>query len=171
MSRLPTIRLTPLNESHLAATLRWVNDSEVMRLMDRGSPVEEEAHLAWFASIRAAEHCAYFAIEAGAESAHVGNVWLWDVDRRHRKAELRVMVGDARVRQQGIGSAAIDQLAEHAFQELGLHRIYAYVLATNSAARRAFERSGFILEGRLRDDRRTSDGFVDAYLLARIAEA
>ena len=57
--------------------------------------------------------------------------------------------------------------ARLAFSELGLHRIYAYVLAINPRAQRAFERAGFALEGKLRDDRWVDDRFVDAYLLAQ----
>jgi RimJ/RimL family protein N-acetyltransferase len=98
----------------------------------------------------------------------VGNVWLWDIDRRHGKAELRVVIGRQEARGKGLGVEAIDQLCRHAFERLGLHRVYAYVLAINPAARRAFERAGFVLEGTLRDDRRAGDGYVDGYLLARV---
>ena len=45
-----------------------------------------------------------------------------------------------------------------ASSELGLHRIYAYVLAINPAARRPSSVPGFALEGTLRDDRWAGDG-------------
>ena len=45
-------------------------------------------------------------------------------------------------------------MPRYAFEQLGLHRVYAYVLAFNPPARRAFEKAGFALEGTLRDDRR-----------------
>jgi RimJ/RimL family protein N-acetyltransferase len=54
------------------------------------------------------------------------------------------------------------------FGRFGLHRVYAYVLSINPAARRSFERAGFALEGTLRDDRWTEDRFVDSYLLGRV---
>jgi RimJ/RimL family protein N-acetyltransferase len=142
-----------------------------MRLMDRAGAVSPAEHEAWFASISARDDCLYFAIETGDAAVHIGNVWLWAIDRRHRKAELRIVIGDAAARGKGLGAEAIDQLCRHGFDRLGLHRIYAYVLAINPAARRAFERTGFVLEGTLREDRWTDDRFVDSHLLARVTEA
>jgi RimJ/RimL family protein N-acetyltransferase len=139
-----------------------------MRLMDRQHPVSEEEHEAWFTTVVNGDRCAYFAIETVEEGSHIGNVWLWDIDRRHRKAEVRVVVGADEARGRGLGAEAIDQVCRHAFDRLGLHRVYAYVLALNPGGRRAFQRAGFALEGTLRDDRWDGDRFVDACLLARV---
>ena len=162
------LELVPLDRPHLARTREWANDPELMRLMDRKQPVTPVEHEAWFASLPRRADCAYFAIETVDGRAHIGNVWLWDIDRRHRKAELRVVVGDRTARGQGLGAEAIDRLCRHAFDTLGLHRVYAYVLGINPSARRAFERAGFTLEGTLRDDRWAVDRFIDSYLLARV---
>lgn len=162
------ITLAPLAAAHLARTRAWANDPGLMRLMDRVSTVSEPEHAAWFESIGRRDDCAYFAVETSDGSVHVGNAWLWAIDPRHRKAELRVVIGDPAARGQGLGTEAIDLLCRHAFEQRSLHRIYAYVLAINPAARRAFERAGFVLEGTLVDDRWTGDGFTDTYLLARV---
>jgi RimJ/RimL family protein N-acetyltransferase len=162
------LELVPLDRPHLARTREWANDPELMRLMDRKQPVTPVEHEAWFASLPRRADCAYFAIETLDGRAHIGNVWLWDIDRRHRKAELRVVVGDRSARGQGLGAEAIDRLCRYASDTLGLHRVYAYVLGINPSARRAFERAGFTLEGTLRDDRWAVDRFIDTYLLARV---
>ena len=159
--------LVPLGQSHLALTRTWANDAELMRLMGRAAPVSEAEHQAWFESVVDRTDCAYFAVETG-DGEHVGNTWLWAIDHRHRKAEMRIVIGDAAARGRGIGTEAIDLTCGRGFSELKLHRIYAYVLATNQVARRAFERAGFVIEGTLRDDRWTGDRFVDADLLARL---
>jgi RimJ/RimL family protein N-acetyltransferase len=162
------LRLVPLDRPHLASTRTWANDPELMRLMDRRQPVTAVEHEAWFASLGRRTDCSYFAIETTDGGVHIGNVWLWDIDRRNRKAELRVVVGDMTARGKGLGAEAIDRLCRHGFDDLGLHRIYAYVLGINPTARRAFERAGFVLEGTLRDDRWAVDRFIDSYLLARV---
>jgi RimJ/RimL family protein N-acetyltransferase len=161
------VRLVPLDQTHLVLTRRWANDAELARLMDRARPVSEDEHLAWFAALQGREDCRYFAVVDRA--VHVGNVWLWAIDARHHKAEIRIVIGDAGARGRGVGTRAIDLVSRHAFDQLGLHRVYAYVLALNPRARRAFEKAGFVLEGTLRDDRRVDDGYVDAYLLSRLA--
>ena len=164
------VRLVPLDRRHLERTRAWANDPALMRLMDRARPVSTAEHEAWFRSLAERDDCSYFAIETAEGAVHVGNVWLFAIDRRHRKAELRVVIGDAAARGKGIGAEAIDRLCRHGFDELGLHRIYAYVLAINPAAQRAFERAGFSLEGTLRDDRWSDGTFVDAYVLARVSQ-
>jgi RimJ/RimL family protein N-acetyltransferase len=163
------VTLVPLGRPHLARTREWANDAQLMRLMDRKQPVTAAEHEAWFSSLARRSDCVYFAIEKLDGGQHIGNAWLWDIDRRNRKAELRVVVGDSGARGHGLGSEAIDRLCRHGFEQLDLHRIYSFVLGINPAGCRAFERAGFTLEGTLRDDRWTGDGFVDAYLLARVS--
>jgi RimJ/RimL family protein N-acetyltransferase len=162
------VRLVPLEPRHLDLTRQWANDPDIMRLMGRAGEVSGAEHEAWFSTVVTSESCMYFAIETAAAGQHIGNAWLWSIDRRHQKAELRIVIGDAAVRGRGLGAEAIELACRHGFDRLGLHRIYAYVLALNPGARRAFERAGFTLEGTLRDDRRAGNGFVDAYALARI---
>ncbi len=128
-----------LDRRHLEQTRIWANDPEIMRLMDRVKPVSAAEHEAWFASLADRDDCLYFAIETTDAQLHVGNVWLFAIERRHRKAELRVVIGEPGARGKGYGSEAIDQLCEHAFAGLGLHRLYAYVLVINP--RGAAERS------------------------------
>lgn len=163
------INLVPLDRRHLTRTRTWANDPELMQLMDRANVVSEAEHQAWFEALTRHDDRAYFAIETADEALHVGNVWLWAIDRRHRKAELRVVIGAAAARGRGIGAAAIDKMCRHAFDEFKLHRIYAHVLDINPAGRRAFERAGFTLEGTLRDDRLAGDRFIDTYLMARLS--
>jgi RimJ/RimL family protein N-acetyltransferase len=59
-------------------------------------------------------------------------------------------------------------MCAYAFERLNLHRVYAYVLAINPRARRAFEKAGFALEGTLREDRWAGDAYTDVYLLGRL---
>ena len=163
-----SVSLVPLDRPHLARTREWANDPTISRLMNRACPVTESEHEAWFEALRGRDDCAYFAVERPAEPRHVGNAWLWDIDPRHRRAELRVVIGEPSARGLGLGTEAIDQLCRHGFERLNLHRIYAYVLSFNPGGRRAFEKAGFELEGTLQAERWTGDRFVDTWLLARL---
>jgi len=163
------ISLQPLDRSHLEMTRTWMNDPDLMRLLGRAAPVSAAEHKRWFSGIQKREDCAFFAILAVGSKRHIGNVWLWDIDRRHRKAELRIVVGDRDWVGRGVGVEAISLLCRHGFKKQKLHKIYAYVLGINPRARRAFEKAGFVVEGTLRADRWVGDGFTDVYLLGRIA--
>ena len=162
------ITLRPLAERHRAKTRVWANDPELMRLLDRAHPVSAEEHETWFARLEERTDCLYLSIEANGDSAHIGNVWLWEIDQRHRRAELRIMIGENAHTGRGAGTEAISLLCDYAFEHLNLHKIYAYVLALNPRARRSFEKAGFVLEGTLREDRWIGDGYTDVYLLGKL---
>jgi RimJ/RimL family protein N-acetyltransferase len=108
------------------------------------------------------------AIEAIDTGEHIGNVWFWAIDKTDRKAELRIVLGATGQAGRGAGTEAIRLMSDYAFGSLDLRRVYAYVLAFNERARKAFAKAGFDLEGVLKADRLTSEGPVDVYLLARV---
>lgn len=160
------VTLVPFEQRHADTTLQWNNDPELARLLGRQHGIAADEHARWFAALSGRSDTLFRAIEA--DGRHVGNVWLAEIDRRHHKAEVRILIGDKAVHGGGAGSRALDGIARHAFDGLGLHRVYAYVLAFNPRARRAFEKAGFVLEGTLRDDRRDGDRYVDAFVLGRV---
>jgi RimJ/RimL family protein N-acetyltransferase len=163
------IVLEPLAARHLARTREWTNDPALARLLGRPRTVDEGEHARWFASLERRTDAMFFAIETAADGRHIGNVWLANIDARHKKAEVRIVIGDPGAVGRGLGPAAIDRAARHAFDVIGLHRVYAYVMDFNPRARQAFEKAGFALEGTLRDDRWIGDGFSDVFVLGRLA--
>jgi RimJ/RimL family protein N-acetyltransferase len=158
--------LKRLARHHLEKTLEWANDPELMCLLNRTHAVSRDEHEQWFDALQKREDCCYFAIET-ADGMHLGNVWLWDIDPRHRRAELRIVMGLDQTGK-GAGTEAISRICDYAFQGLNLHKVYAYVLAINPRARRSFEKAGFVLEGTLREDRWIGESFTDVHLLSKL---
>jgi RimJ/RimL family protein N-acetyltransferase len=170
MTTSTRVQLVALDRRHLPATLTWMNDPALMRLLGRARVVRPEEHQRWFEALSGRRDCQYFAIETTQGTRHLGNVWLWDIDYQHRRAEVRVLIGEPGGSNKGVGTEAIKLVTDHAFGVLNLHRVYAYVLAFNPRARRAFEKAGFQPEGLLRSDRVSGDTFVDVHLLGRLKE-
>lgn len=166
----PRLRLRPLAHEHLAQTLAWVNDPELKRLLDRVDDVPPEEHDRWFQELSRRSDCQYFAIERDDDGRHIGNVWLWAIDVRHRRAEVRILIGERSWTDQGLGTEAITLLSRHAFDQLNLHKLVAYVLAFNPRAKRAFEKAEFTTVAVLRADRWAVDRYVDVFLLERLRE-
>jgi diamine N-acetyltransferase len=163
------VSLRALERRHLDATRAWANDAEMARLLDRAWPVSDMEHEAWFSALQKQRDRVYFAIENLSTGRHVGNVWLWDIDPRHRKAEVRIVLGDTEALGRGLGSESIDLIANYGFDRLNLHRVFAFVLSTNKRACRAFEKAQFEVEGTLKQDRWTGKEFTDVFLLGRLA--
>jgi len=169
MSAVDVLALRPFERRHLQRTLAWANDLEFARLLDRRRPIDADEHERWFSSLADRPDQLHLAIELDPDARHVGNVWLADIDRRHRKAEVRIIIGEREHLGRGVGSRALDLMARHAFETLRVHRVYAYVLAFNPRARRAFEKAGFLLEGTLRDDLWDGTQFTDTFVLGRVS--
>ena len=162
------VRLVPIEERHSLATKTWANDPELMLLMNRARPVADDEHEQWFADLARRTDCLYFAIETADHGRHIGNVWLWDIDARHKRAEVRIVLGARESADRGLGSESIGLVTRYAFEQLSLHKVFAQVLATNPRARRAFEKAGFDLEGVLKGDRWAGDAYVDVFVLGRL---
>jgi RimJ/RimL family protein N-acetyltransferase len=120
----------------------WINDPELVRLSAVFRPVTREEHDAWFASVRAREDVAIFALREDGEL--VGTCQLIvDGD----EAELRIRIGVASAQGRGRGTAAVRALVAFGFEELGLRRIWLQVFAVNARAIRAYEKAGFTRYG------------------------
>jgi len=135
----------------------WVNDPETARLIDR--------HEAWYRALMASPSAAVFAVDRLTDGAFIGIVWLYDIHPRHRRAEVRIVIGDKSAWGGGYGTDALRVLTRIAFGTLKLERLWADVLATNPRAARAFERAGFTREGLLAGDRAQDGGRVDVIRL------
>ncbi len=161
-----SITLRPLDRLHLQRTREWANDYELARLLDRAWPISDQEHEQWFLGLAGRKDCLYFAVETNVEHEHVGNIWLWDLDWRHRKAELRILLGENSAQGRGLGTQAIALLTSYAFERLNLHKIYAYTLGTNPRARRAFLKARYYEEAILKRDRWVGDHYADVHRLA-----
>ena len=94
-----------------------------------------------------------------AQGAYVGGLGL-RVEDRHADAELGYWIGSA-YEGRGLVTLACRALIDHAFGELGLHRVTICAATGNVRSRAIPERLGFTEEGRLREADRTASGYPD----------
>lgn len=143
----------------------WVNDPEIARLIDRARPVTPAEHEAWYRALVASPSAAVFAIDRLRDGELIGVVWLYDIHPRHRRAEVRIVIGEKSAWGGGYGTDALRVLVGIAFGLLRLEKLWADVLVTNPRGAAAFERAGFKREGLLLGDRAQDDGRVDVIRL------
>lgn len=164
--RLVTLR--PFEREDAEAYRAFVNDPEIARLVDRAKPVTRLEHAQWYERLIASD--AAFAIEDG-PLGFIGLVWLHAIHWRHRRAEVRILIGQRSAWGGGRGTDALRVLARVAFGPLNLEKLWADVLATNPRAAAAFEKAGFVREGLLRGDRVVDGRRVDVVRLGLLRRA
>ena len=89
----------------------------------------------------------FFAVDV--DGTAVGSASLFDIDLLARHTEAGINL-ERSARGRGIGTAAILQLVEFGFVRRNLRRIHLQAISSNVAAIRAYEKAGFVMEGRQR---------------------
>jgi RimJ/RimL family protein N-acetyltransferase len=147
------VRLRGVLDDDLPTLARWEMDAGRMTtLTNRVAPSSEAA-----AKERIAKWCANdngelgFAIETldGAREL-VGNLGLFGMNAKDRCATIGIALGREYLGR-GYGSDAMRVIVDYGFRELGLHRLQLSVAPFNPAGIRAYEKAGFVEEGRRRE--------------------
>jgi len=165
------VKLRPFEPADAERYRAWVNDAEIAALVDRIKPVSELEHRAWYEALVKSDTTCVFAVERLDNERFIGIVWLHGIHWRHRRAEVRIVLGDRESWGGGHGIDALRVIASVAFGAMDLEKLWADVLVSNPRAVAAFERAGFVREGVLRGDRVQADGRVDVVRLGLLRAA
>jgi RimJ/RimL family protein N-acetyltransferase len=146
------VRLRALCRGDVELLRLYINDPDVMQFSNQFRPVGDMEQEDWYKSVLAAHDSVWFGIadKQQKEEALIGTCCLVGIDWISRSAELRIRLGDKSRWGKGNGSEATCLLLQYGFLDLNLERIWLRVFASNSRARQLYEKSGFKVEGTLR---------------------
>jgi len=146
------VYLRALEVSDLDRTWTWHNDPGLYDTLV--SPFRYVSHAAedeWLHSKAAYSQTeVQLAICLREGDQHIGNINLTNIDWVSRHGYLGIFIGETQYQSKGYGQQAMRLMLRHAFQDLGLHRVYLMVCDDNPRAIRVYEKCGFVIEGRLR---------------------
>lgn len=91
----------------------------------------------------------------------MGYIGFWRILKEHHRAEIGYALHPD-LWGQGIMTEAITVILDHGFQKMKLHSVEAGVKPDNTASIHVLERSGFVLEGRFKENYRVNGVFVDS---------
>lgn len=134
----------------------WMNNPKVHSSMHFDLPVLLDNTIAWYnRNLTRTDRADMVFTDNDGNLVAMGG--LTGITADTRKAELYIFVSPE-IQSRGIGTEATRLLCRYGFEALGLNKIFLHTNQTNLAAQRVYERCGFTLEGRLRQEAATADG-------------
>jgi RimJ/RimL family protein N-acetyltransferase len=152
-------------EDDFQARLKLGTDAEIFRMYGGNltdlRPTTEDAAKRWVQRLLSQDYA--WIIEAG---SLIGEIRLDRVDLRDRRAGLAIGIEDASQLGKGLGSEAIALALGYAFNDLKLHRVSVRVVDYNLRAIRAYQKCGFVIEGREREAALVDGAWHDDVMMA-----
>ena len=148
-SRVVLRRHVPAN---VTAFLRWYADPEIARLARyQATPMRPEEIERFFAARVAGPESLAMAVHEKATGRLIGTCAFSQLDGDNGSALYHITIGEPDAWGHGYGTEATRLMVDHAFGTLGLHRVSLNVFEFNERAIRAYQRVGFLVEGRSRE--------------------
>lgn len=168
------VLLRPVAVDDAAGLVEMLNDPEVRRLTGTRRQVRSGTELEraeqWYSS-RAADYDRLdLAIVEQHTDSYVGEAVLNELDADNRSCSFRIALVGPRAFGRGYGTEATRLILSHAFETVGLHRVALEVFAFNSRAQHVYEQVGFVCEGTKRQALHWQGAWVDAHIMAVLAE-
>jgi len=151
--RSERLRLAALTTEDADTFARWSRDAEYLRFFDTeyAMPRSADYYRADIQAEAANPNAMEFGIRLAEDDRLIGYISINHIEWNNRSGRLSIGIGEADCRHLGYGTEAIGMLLRYAFDELNLNRVGLDVIAHNRAAIRSYEKSGFAVEGRIRE--------------------
>jgi RimJ/RimL family protein N-acetyltransferase len=166
------VALGPLQKSMISSFIRWENDFAVSSMSgDALYPVSQSRIEERFEhrTRETGSWCIEFAIYERASMQVIGSTELRNIDRTHRIAEYRIVIGERSCWGKGYGTETTMLMLDYAFTVLGLHNVLLSTFGYNERAVRAYTRAGFRVMGRQREAVRLGDQVYDMIFMDCLA--
>jgi diamine N-acetyltransferase len=171
------IRLRRDERADISSFVAWLNDPEVRRYLTMTMPISMANEEQWFENmLKLPPQEQPFAIEirkatpeqGSVEWQLIGNCSFMDVDTTARSAEVGLFIGDKSCWNKGYGTEVMRLLLSIGFSTMNLNRIFLRVDEDNKAGIRAYEKAGFVHEGRFRKAAYRDGQYYDVLIMSVI---
>lgn len=148
------VRLRAVERDDIQHYYAWVNDPEVTRNLALYLPMSNRDEEQWFERATqgdANERPLAIEVHDGHSWKLIGNCGVFSIEWVNSSAELGIMIGEKSAWNQGYGTEVMTLLLRHCFETLNLNRVFLRVYADNPRGIRAYQKAGFVEEGRMRE--------------------
>ena len=163
--RGPRVVMRDADNSDIDARFALGNTPDIIKMFG-GDPsqvrdITRDAAEAWVAAQKTEPYA--WVIEA--DGGLLGSIRLHTVNHADKRAQIAIGILDPAALGKGYGTEAMQVLAAHAFDQMGLHRLGCRVLDFNARAIAAYEKVGFVVEGREREAARIGPDWHDDLIM------
>ncbi len=164
-----SIRLSTLTADDIKLKVAWYNDPEINRHLVLYEPLELEKSLRWLESLQGREDRLDLVIETN-EGRAIGVIGLLEIDKNNKTAEIYIVIGERDYWGKGVMLEAESLLIRHAFDKMGLEKIWAQARCENMASIITMKKLGFKIEGQLRQHKVMGGERVDLVMLGLLKD-
>ena len=130
----------------------WLNDPEVNQYLEtRHFKQTLQSCTNFINSCNEDPASHLFGIFEKATGDHIGNAKIGFINPVYQRGQISIFIGEKHYWGRGLSSEVVKALTDFSFRQLGLHRLEAGCYESNLASLRVFLKSGYTVEGFMRD--------------------
>lgn len=164
------ISLRPLETEDIELLYQWENNMEIWNVSNTRTPFSKYILAEYLKeSVKDIYETKQLRLIIQNEKLEpVGAVDLFDFDPYHMRAGIGILIHDAKNRNHGYATDALNAIFGFALESLGLKQLYASISAQNVVSIHLFEKTGFEKTGRKKNWLKTPTGWEDEFLLQKM---
>ena len=150
IGKLVSLRL--IEEEDLPLLVAWRNIPSIWACFFNKFPLSIAGQKEWFANLVRDRSRKLFVICTAKENEAIGTIGLDHIDFANQSTEFgNILIGKQEYMGKGYATEATELMLSYCFLRLNMNRVYLKVYADNVRAVGLYERSGFKVEGTLRE--------------------
>lgn len=162
------VTLRAYAKDDLDLAVDYLNDFAVRELMWPGImfPFRKEDELKWYESFSAMSDGIYhFAIDRNDTGDYIGGCGVADINQKSRVITIGIYIGKPH-QNEGFGSEAMRLFVDFCFMEMNMNKVKLHVYEFNKRAIHCYEKIGFQVEGKLRQELYRNGEYWDEWIMS-----
>jgi RimJ/RimL family protein N-acetyltransferase len=172
MFRGEKVFIRPMALEDLPYVMRWRNDGELAKYIWPGMPTPTPVakQREWYDQMHADENRKVFSICEAAGQHPIGIIGFSNINPKNQSGYLFIWIGESAYWGRGFGSEAMVLFLGYGYRILNLRRIILEVYDYNERAIKAYEKVGFVKEGKVRRSIFKDGRYVDEYVMSMLKD-
>lgn len=164
------VYLRPLDLADAPVLTAWLNNPEVTRYLRLHRPLMPLAEEAFLRKMSESERDIVLGIVTREPEQFIGVTGLHQMDACNRHVQFGITLGEKSAWGKGYGTEATRLMVRYAFDTLNLNRVWLHVYEYNERGVRVYQKAGFRMEGRLRQETFRDGRYWDTFVMAVLRE-